>query len=287
MACNEPLHGWFSRERTALGKRAVTFDFSLAYSDMPISVPCGKCAGCKLGKARDWSVRCAHEAQLWPENVFATLTYGPEDLAVVNGVETLRPRDFVLFMKRLRKVKNGVRFFQCGEYGALGRPHHHVLLFNCEFTDKYPWRRSGDFQVYRSGELEKLWPHGHSEFGGVSQESAGYVARYSLKKVGSELRGRVPEYLTMSRRPGIGAGWIEKFESDVYPSDELVIKGRVVKPPRFYDDVVARRKPGMIRAVMESRIANLTDERKSGLRNSARETILERRVSDELRRNLG
>ncbi len=287
MGCNEPLHGWFSRERTALGKRAVTFDFSEAYSDMPVSVPCGKCAGCRLGKAREWSIRCAHEAQMWPENVFATLTYRTEELELVNGVETLRPRDFVLFMKRLRKVKNGVRFFQCGEYGALGRPHHHVLLFNCDFQDKYPWRRAGDFQIFRSAQLEEFWTHGHSEFGGVSQESAGYVARYTLKKSGAELPGRVPEYLTMSRRPGIGAGWIEKFESDVYPSDELVIKGRVVKPPRFYDDLVARRQPAMIKLLKEKRVLELTDEVKSGLRSSARETILCRRVRDELRRNLG
>ena len=30
-------------------------------------------------------------------------------------------------------------------------------------------------------------------------------------------KGREPEYVVMSRRPGIGRGWLEKFTSDVYP----------------------------------------------------------------------
>ena len=43
-----------------------------------------------------------------------------------------------------------------------------------------------------------------------------------------------PEYVTMSRRPGIASGWYEKFSTDVFPSDSVVIRGREVKPPRFY-----------------------------------------------------
>jgi len=72
----------------------------------------------------------------------------------------------------------------------------------------------------------------------VTFESAGYVARYGLKKVyGDEGRrhygDKVPEYLTMSRRPGLGRAWIEKFKVDVFPSGEMVVRGVVTKPPRF------------------------------------------------------
>lgn len=52
-----------------------------------------------------------------------------------------------------------------------------------------------------------------------------------------EIKKILPEYTTMSRRPGIAAGWLEKWQSDVYPSDTLVIKGRVMRPPKYYDNI--------------------------------------------------
>jgi hypothetical protein len=59
----------------------------------------------------------------------------------------------------------------------------------------------------------------------VTFESAAYVARYCVSKITGaeaegyymsldettgELRPISPEYVTMSRRPGIGAGWFNK-----------------------------------------------------------------------------
>ena len=45
-----------------------------------------------------------------------------------------------------------------------------------------------------------------------------------------------PEYITMSRRPGIGSSWFDKYRSDVYPSDEVILRGKRMRPPRFYDE---------------------------------------------------
>ena len=51
-------------------------------------------------------------------------------------------------------------------------------------------------------------------------------------------KGREPEYVVMSRRPGIGRGWLEKFTSDVYPHDYVVIRNGIkCRPPRYYDKV--------------------------------------------------
>ena len=48
--------------------------------------------------------------------------------------------------------------------------------------------------------------------------------------------GRHPEYITMSRRPGIGSAWYDKFSSDIYPSGFAVLSGgKKVKLPKFYD----------------------------------------------------
>jgi beta-mannanase len=43
----------------------------------------------------------------------------------------------------------------------------------------------------------------------------------------------------MSRRKGIGAEWIEKYKSDVYPNDYVVINGKEVRPPRYYDSFLS------------------------------------------------
>lgn len=185
-----------------------------------------------------------HEASQWENNVFVTLTYDDEHLPEDQGLDV---RDFQLFAKRLRKARAGdrVRYFHCGEYGEMGnRPHYHALLFNVEFPDRYPWRSD----TYRSAELERLWPLGHSEFGAVTFESAAYVARYSLKKLSGQAAidgyKRVhlrtgeevtvaPEYATMSL--GVGASWLEQYADEVYPLDRVYSRGREAKPPRYYD----------------------------------------------------
>lgn len=43
--------------------------------DHPILVPCGQCIACRLNKARQWSIRCMHEARYHSDNAFVTLTY--------------------------------------------------------------------------------------------------------------------------------------------------------------------------------------------------------------------
>lgn len=253
MPCYHPIPGWYAKRRSeTTGKRAIVFRMADGFVDRPIDIPCGSCVGCQLEKARRWAVRCTHEASLHAENSFVTLTYSPEK---VPPNASLRPEDFVRFMKRLRHKRPGVRFFQCGEYGAkLGRPHHHALLFGCGWPDQVELKQG----LFVSQELSELWPYGYSSIGQVTFESAGYVARYAMKKVrgpdaAAHYGQKVPEYLTMSRRPGIGRGWIDKYESDVYPSDEVVMNGARMRPPRYYDDTVARRRPDLVERCKSAR----------------------------------
>ncbi len=280
MACNAPLVAWRSKDN-----HGITFDLHSAYTDMPLTLACGKCMGCKLQKAREWAVRCSHEAQMHEENTFVTLTYDEKNLHVKNGVATLKPRDFQLFMKKLRKRRDTtIRFFQSGQYGELGRPHHHALLFGCDFSDRTFWRRSGDFNIYRSQELEALWTQGHSEIGTVTFESAGYIARYTMKET-QQLGGRKPEYLTMSRRPGIGNTWLQKYISDVYPMDEVITQsGNKLTPPRYYDLQLQKINAELLRTIKIKRIKNLTEETKSGIRQAATEKI--QRAKAQQRREL-
>lgn len=181
------------------------------------------------------------------DNCFVTLTYDDEHLPMDYSVDVVV---FQRFMKRLRKKYGaGIRFFHCGEYGdKSGRPHYHALLFNFDFPDRKLWKKSSGGDLYRSASLERLWPFGLSSVGQVSFQSAAYVAGYIQKKVsgdaasahyrrihpltGLEVTVR-PEYATMSK--GIGLSWFEAWKDEVYPRDEVVVNGKVVKPPRYYD----------------------------------------------------
>ncbi len=274
MGCNAPLVAWRSKQRSKNGGRAVTFDLHAAYTDMPLTLACGKCMGCKLQKAREWAVRCSHEAQMHEENTFVTLTYDEKNLPKKNGIATLRPKDFQLFMKKLRKKReNKILFFHSGQYGKLGRPHHHAILFGCGFKDSTFWRRSGDYNIYRSQELEKIWTKGHSEIGTATFESAGYIARYTMNET-EQMGGRKPEYLTMSKRPGIGKTWLEKYMSDVYPMDEVITQsGNKLPPPRYYDLQLQKTDAELLRKIKIKRMNNLTEETKSGIRHAATEKI--------------
>jgi len=279
MPCYDPLPAWMSKEKTALGKRAVTFLKNDAYIDRTITLRCGQCLGCRMDKAREWALRCSHEAQLWPSNLFVTLTYDDDHIPTQNGVPTLRPTDFVKFMKRLRKSKpdQRIRFFQCGEYGDRTlRPHHHALLFNLSFPDLQRCRKRGDYPLYQSQELETLWKQGRAEIGEVNFTTAAYVARYTCKK-GQQPKGSVPEYLTMSRKPGIGKLWLEKYIADVYPSDQCVTtSGTVNRPPRYYDQQLEKNHPDMLQKIRSERflqLHNYTLKEDAPKRLSAKEKI--------------
>lgn len=216
-----------------------------------LKLPCGQCIGCRLERSRQWAIRCVHEASLYDDNCFITLTYNPENLPK-HG--TLVLKHFQDFMKRLRKkYGSNIRFFHCGEYGELsGRPHYHAIIFNFDFPDKKFWTERNGHRCYRSDSLEKLWTLGQSEIGNVTFESAAYVARYIMKKIngdaaqnhyavidwttGEVLAQRKPEYTTMSRRPGIGAGFFEKYSDDIYNHDRVIMRGREMRPPKFYDN---------------------------------------------------
>lgn len=266
MPCFRPLTGYRAIEANQkTGKYPIVFDYKKGYIDMKVNLPCGQCIGCRLERSRQWATRCVHEAQLYKDNCFITLTYNDKNLPE-NG--SLQKGDFVKFMKRLRKkcakgfnytqngeVKHfqqpdGIRFYQCGEYGEnLGRPHYHACIFNFDFPDKYVWTVKEGIQYYRSPILENLWDYGYSSIGAVSFESAAYVARYILKKITGEkskdhYQDKTPEYTTMSRRPGLGKDWYKKYgETDVIPTDSIIIRGKKCKVPKFYDHIYELTNP--------------------------------------------
>lgn len=234
-------------------------------------LPCSKCLECRLEYARQWAVRCVHEASVFGDkNSFITLTYSDEHLKSWK----LDYRHFQLFAKRLRKKiftdyikgfghenwqllnkeerkehyeKFGIGIFAVGEYGDLNkRPHWHAIIFNWKPNDlgrKYT-SDSGHI-VYASATLDNLWESGTTEVGSVSFESAGYVARYSAKKLVHGSDGHEWEPISKkSSRHAIGKRFLEKNWKDIFNYGEVILpSGQKTSIPRYYEKWLFKEHP--------------------------------------------
>lgn len=236
------------------------------------------------------------------ENCFVTLTYSDEHLPEDYG---LSKAEVQKFNKRLRKKLSPrkIRICYAGEYGDEGgRPHYHALIFNYAFlADRKPHTKNREGSIlYTSEELSTLWGLGHCLIGELTFESAAYVARYCLKKVtgknAEEAYSRVhpytgeihqvqPEFFEPSRRPGIGITWLNKYKSDVYPHDEVIVRGRSTRPPRAYDETLSETETEVIK---KARMKKGRKHKKNNTpeRRKVREQIKNAQVNELLKRKI-
>ena len=261
MPCYKPIEGWHHKEGG--------FTQNYANSNtVPLTIPCNVCIGCRIDNSKEKAIRCMHEASLYEENTYLTLTYNDESLPE-NG--NLNHEDFQKFMKRLRVKNNGkkIRFFMCGEYGdSTLRAHYHAILFNFKARDEEAYKINKQGQtLYKSDYLTRTWKNGFAVTGEVSWESCAYVARYVMKKQNDnkninfvskygqpicdengELIGYHPtvkEYSKQSTVPGIGYDWYKKYRFTDCFNQGFVLdhKCRKQKIPRFYWDKLQEEEP--------------------------------------------
>ena len=205
------------------------------------------------------------------QNCFLTLTYDDANLPTFGS---LNVNDWQRFAKRWRFSisPSKFRFLQCGEYGEkTKRAHHHAAIFGQAFLhDRIQIEDTPKgFAQWESPSLTQLWGHGRATISALDYEAGAYIARYILKKVTgppaeehyseiNPLTGEIvqvkPEFITMSRHPGIGTSWIEKYLTDVYPSDQVVIKGKICRPPKFYDVYYQKQQPRAFKQLLERRM---------------------------------
>lgn len=266
MACFHPLTAF----RTADGQ--VVFDERKAERGSGLdrgvvsrlSLACGRCIGCKVGKSMDWQTRLVHESVVAGRSICVCLTYDEAELPVFGS---LSRADAVLFVRRLRKVlwrrfKVRVRFFLIGEYSPeVLRPHYHAVLYGWFPADARAWSKSGAGGVqYVSDLLTESWGKGHVTFQPFSEKAAAYCARYMTQKVsdsrseavrrvvdadtGEVVGVRESEFMRCSRRPGIGAEFFRRFAAQLRAHDYTVIDGRKRPLPRYYDRLHERVDAG-------------------------------------------
>lgn len=278
MRCTSPKTVGFQSD----GKTICWSPINYSKEYATFQLPCGKCLHCRLERARETATRCYHEAQMYQNNSFVTLTYSDEH---TNG--RLIYDDFQLFQKKLRnyifinllnkmfpdlseqtqkklwketpkerrddiygKIKIGI--LVTGEYGdQTKRPHWHALIFNWRPDDmvhKYTSDR-GD-KAFSSKILDELWGNGITETGDITFESAGYCARYAAKKLVHGYDGE-HDFEPISRRSSknaIGKRWIEKYWTQTFQNGYVNIKkgdGQIIQSPipRYYEKWFKKNHP--------------------------------------------
>lgn len=201
-------------------------------------VPCGKCNFCLETKRADWTFRLLQEKKDAITSIFLTLTYDehhvPYSGTFARGdarVTSLCKRDLQLFTKRLRKLNAAVspsqlRYYSVGEYGTrFDRAHYHSIMFNLD-------RRI--FPV-----VKEVWGKGNVKIGTVNVASCHYVAKYVINRVG-DYSGREPPFAFMSKRPGIGAKYLdthrEWHKADL--RNYTQVHGQINRLPRYFKDKI-------------------------------------------------
>lgn len=89
---------------------------------------------------------------------------------------------------------------------------------------------------------------------------AGYVTKKAAEKVDPTKHLRVnpdtgeiveltKEFSRMSRRPGLGRDYLERYWTDIYPRDFVAVNGSFFKPPRYYDRAMEDINPEIMEEV--------------------------------------
>lgn len=144
------------------------------------------------------------------QSAFVTLTYADEYLPAGNN---LVPKHMSDYLKRLRwaLAPRRVRFFGVGEYGTEGtrlfNPHYHLTLYGV--SGSTDWLGSKPVHYGDSELIWNTWGFGNTDTQEFNEKTAQYVAGYTTKKMTAvgdpRLKGRTPEFMRSSRRPGLGA----------------------------------------------------------------------------------
>lgn len=255
MPCFHPVDG-FRRSDGSFSFTDLRRDDSVG----AMSLPCGRCIGCRADQARDWTVRLVGEGRMHDASQVLTLTYADEHVPLHGSVCW---SDVQKFLKRYRKWLSSegepsISYRGCSEYGERTyRPHYHVVIFGHLFSDRRLIGKAGDGSgQFSSAKADELWGLGHVRIGEFSAASAGYIASYLVKAAPSELERRgfckldpeTGEIVQLERprsygscRPAIGKRWWERFgATDVAPHDHCILNAKPVKVPRYYDKLLGR-----------------------------------------------
>lgn len=222
------------------------------YGFPKISVPCGHCEACVMSRCSEWRVRLEEEFRVSSSACFITLTYNDDSLHF--GVSTsdfgereyfpvVCKKDIQDFLKRVRKAFGSsslspIRYYLVSEYGPHTlRPHYHGIFFNLPIPVDKNSREYYDFVE----KIAKLWSNGFVRVDSVNFHRIAYVTKYvSCKTDLPERYDSYPPFCLMSRRPGIGHTYFDRYELVSWHRSNLACycpNGEYkLRMPRYYRD---------------------------------------------------
>lgn len=185
-----------------------------------VRVPCGHCAGCLKDKQNEWAFRILCESEDYiGKTYFVRLSYSPDFLPIAeNGMPTLVKSDLQRFIRYFRNAGHKCRYFACGEYGSLGRPHYHVILF----MDK-PFKSNKE--LYSA--VESAWSFQKDKFSServligstnckyFKWQDANYVGKYTTKDIDRSYDGVQPPFHLQSRKPALGDAYFQRYKDKI------------------------------------------------------------------------
>lgn len=284
--CLSPIPVWRSPSPNENGKYPLLFsppslmDSRLwPYGNM--TVPCGKCLGCRDDIRKQWVKRLRLEMfshSAW----FVTLTYNDENLPAC-GCLVIHIQKF---LKRVRNIPRdyGVpflgkfRYFFCSEYGLKhGRAHYHGILYGLDLNSlefRYPNSaisiatskvdsRGRTYPVFTSTILSRCWnSRGFVSVGECTSATCKYVAKYICKGDFGKPRpdGKNPTFRLFSRGLGDGlflngSGLPRPFLSSCWSSGVVLDRDSKFpsQPPKFIYSKLKDLLPDLYESVRSSR----------------------------------
>lgn len=228
-----------------------------------------------------------------PTNEFK-IGFDPETGVILHEGHShpLNPDDLTKFIKDLRKYysvhlqHDGIRFFACGEYGGkTGRPHFHIILFNCPIPDLKLYKTNfQDKPLYNSPIIDRIWKKGYAVIAECNFDTCAYVARYIMKKqtgqnkVMYDIMDLTPEFTRMSRMPGIGRQYYDQNTGKIYSGDCVTFVGANGKtlqpcPPKYFDALYCGEDPEDFERIKNNRLVKMalaerSREYETGLKKS-------------------
>lgn len=245
-----------------------------------ITIACGKCMPCRINKTHEWALRCTHETNCWPTNIFVCLTIDDEHLEgrtlgkdkytkkekVVSNPWSIYKKELQLFLKRFRKsIDHTIKYFACGEYGDeeySKRPHYHIIMFGGTSSDfKYShtiYKKGKQYHLYK----HPAWPYGNINIGTCTYDSIRYTTGYIQKKLSGDLAKK--EYhdndlnapFRLSSQ-GIGLRWCLMNKNRMLNKKYCISRGKKVPIPKYYKQIL-----GITGTDLEKQIEEFGDKNK-------------------------
>jgi len=198
---------------------------------------CGKCIFCRKKKSYELAIRCVLHGSLYDKKIFITLTYDEKKQGYHNN---LQYNDIQKFKKRLRQYAlrtygAKIQVFNVHEYGKKGKKHWHLIAFNIDFPDRTLHEHNSRNPLFISATLQKLWPHGFSTIGSVTEASAMYQAQYTQKDVkhGNSNNSKTSK----SNHSGIGRDYFLRHYKQLLSLGYIPFSGKKIPLPRYFEKI--------------------------------------------------